>query len=177
VLLFLTASLPVGGQSEQEYEYPLKARFMSRFIHFIAWPDLGSQYEPDTRRDFVVAVYGSSPITRHLDRLFENTVVNGRDIKVRVVDDLDRVKECSVLFLPASVGDDLDAILTETRSRPILTVGDSEGFAARGVIINFYQDGEFLRFEVNRSATDRAGLQLSSNLLRLARIVEENSTK
>jgi hypothetical protein len=54
----------------------------------------------------------------------------------------------------------------------VLTVGDADGFAASGVAINLYTLENRVRIEVNSSAAVRAGVRLSANLMRLARIVE-----
>ena len=54
----------------------------------------------------------------------------------------------------------------------VLTVGDTDGFARDGVAINLYTFDNRVRIEVNSAAAARAGLQLSANLMRLARVVE-----
>jgi len=53
-----------------------------------------------------------------------------------------------------------------------LTIGDGEGFAERGVMINFYLRDRKVRFEINARAAERCGFQISSLLLKVARIVE-----
>jgi YfiR/HmsC-like len=50
--------------------------------------------------------------------------------------------------------------------------GDIEGFASRGVLVNFVVERERVRFEVNLGAAQRGGFRLSSKLLKLARLVE-----
>jgi hypothetical protein len=50
----------------------------------------------------------------------------------------------------------------------ILTIGDTAGFARQGVIINFYLENRKVRFEINAAAARRAGLTISSKLLKLA---------
>jgi preprotein translocase subunit Sec61beta len=44
-------------------------------------------------------------------------------------------------------------------------------FLTQGGIINFYTEGKNLHFEISPDAADAAGLQLSSRLLALARVV------
>jgi len=56
-----------------------------------------------------------------------------------------------------------------------LTVGEAEGFAVLGGIINLTVEGNKVHFEVNRLAADRAGLRISSRLLSLAKIVTERN--
>ena len=53
----------------------------------------------------------------------------------------------------------------------MLTVGDGPGYGTAGVVLNFYTSDTRIRFEANTTAAARARLQISSHLLRLARIV------
>jgi hypothetical protein len=61
-------------------------------------------------------------------------------------------------------------ILTILRTQPTLTVGETERFATRGMI-RFVTERNRVRLEVNVGAAKAAGLTISSNLLRAARIV------
>jgi len=54
-----------------------------------------------------------------------------------------------------------------------LTVGETEGFAVLGGIINLTVEGNKVHFEINRLAADRAGQKISSKLLSIAKIVKE----
>jgi hypothetical protein len=54
----------------------------------------------------------------------------------------------------------------------VLTVSDAPRFAARGGMIEFVREGEHVRFTVNVDAAKRAGLSISSRLLRVARGIE-----
>jgi hypothetical protein len=60
------------------------------------------------------------------------------------------------------------AILEVIQKLPILTVSDMPHFVARGGMIEFVAQPSNVRFEVNRAAAERAGLSLSSELLKLA---------
>lgn len=55
---------------------------------------------------------------------------------------------------------------------PALSVGDSEAFARAGGMAYLYVEDGRMRFGVNVEAAQRAGVQLSSRLLVLARIVK-----
>ena len=50
----------------------------------------------------------------------------------------------------------------------MLTVGETDGFARQGGTIGFTMEGDRVRFEINTRAAQRAGLEISSRLLRLA---------
>jgi len=56
---------------------------------------------------------------------------------------------------------------------PILTVGETPGFAERGGVIRLVLEDNKVRFEVNVDAAHQAGLTISSRLLTLARIIQQ----
>jgi hypothetical protein len=59
----------------------------------------------------------------------------------------------------------------------VLVVGESEGFARAGGVIGFTVEGGTVGFEVNRAAAERAGLTISSRLLKLSRVVGDRSSE
>ena len=78
---------------------------------------------------------------------------------------------CHLLFISRSQTERLPEILRRVQGRSVLTVGDSEGSARRGTVISFLIEDETVQFEVNLQAAERAGIKISSRLLRVARIV------
>ena len=60
---------------------------------------------------------------------------------------------------------------------PILTVGEGARFLQQGGLISFVLEDNRVRFDVNKSAVDRAGLTVSSKLLRVARNVEDGARR
>jgi len=54
-----------------------------------------------------------------------------------------------------------------------MTVGEVEDFARDGGVINFVLRENKVRFEINVSAAERAGLKISSKLLKLADIIRD----
>jgi len=80
-----------------------------------------------------------------------------------------------MVFVPATEKDDAARIVSILNGSSTLTVGESEGFAVRGGIINLMAEGNKLHFEVNLLAADRAGLKISAKMLALARIVHDET--
>ena len=90
--------------------------------------------------------------------------------RARNVEDL---LSCPILFISSSEEKHLPEILPKLKGRNILTVGEKEGFARKGVIINFHMEKKNVRFEVNMDAAERSSLKVSSRLLRLATVIRE----
>ena len=55
----------------------------------------------------------------------------------------------------------------------MLTVGDTDNFAAQGGIINFKIEGGNVRLQINTEAARKDQLHISAKLLSLAEIVDK----
>jgi len=144
----------------------VKAAFLLNFLKFVTWPDASADAPLD------VVVLGADDVAKALEQSAGKQVVGGRAVavrSVRAVRDIGGTPH--LLFIGAGERDRLPALLREYEGRPVLTVGDGAGYGRAGVVLNFYESDTRLRFEANTTAAARAGLQISSHLLRLARIV------
>lgn len=157
--------LALAASGEPVAEYELKAEFLSRFTTFIEWPQNGET------RPFTIGIVGHNPFNGYLDRIAARRIKN-RPVSIRYITELSQLDTCDVVFICGSEKARLAAILAHTESRPILTVGDSNGFAAAGVLINFYTTGDTVRFEINEAAVEKSGLKVSSKLFKLAKVIE-----
>ncbi len=165
----LLASLGGGSGQDAQPEYAIKARFLLQFPEFVAWPPEAGLGDPS--RPFVVLVLGTSPFESYLDAAFAGRKVKGHPVKVVYSQDPARIEDCNLLFICASERDHLKDISARIGPRPILTVGDTEGFSRRGVMINLIVENNLPRFEVNLASARFNGLGISAQLLSLARKV------
>ena len=95
--------------------------------------------------------------------------VGGRSVEVKRVRSDNPLPPCHLLFVP---GADARQMLGKIgREASILTVSDASGFAASGGMIELFQESGRMRFAVNVDTARRSGVQLSSRLLDLAKIV------
>jgi hypothetical protein len=78
---------------------------------------------------------------------------------------------CRVLFISSSETSELGDVLAALGAAPVLTVSDMADFVKLGGMIQFVADGNRVKFEINDGASQRAGLSLSSELLKVARLV------
>ncbi len=84
------------------------------------------------------------------------------------------VGRCHILFLSQSEQGRWPELLKELRDAPTLTVADGPPLVRLGGMVSFVVEAKRVRFEINRSAAEHAGLRISSKLLALARIVESD---
>jgi hypothetical protein len=167
LLLAVLAALSCAGvPAAQPTEYEVKAAFIHNIAKFVEWP------APPASGTARLCLLGRDPFGGALDTLRGKPIgrLTWEIVPAGAGTDL---KACRVLFIAASESGNLGSVLERLGNSPVLTVGDSDGYAERGVMVNFYLEENRVRFEINREAAARARLRLSSQLLKLARIVRE----
>jgi len=162
----LIPAAPVAEPSMDEYQ--VKAAFLFNFTKFVDWP---SEAFSDANSPFVITVFGNDPISSSLEDI-KGKVVNNRKLTVRRVKETQDIGKSNVLFVSPSARKELGRILEALQGQNVLTVGEDGAFTQCGGIINFVKEDNRVRFEVNVTAAERAGLKISSRLLALARVVK-----
>ena len=151
-------------------EFSIKAACIYNFIKFVKWP-------PDTTtvdqgREFVVGIVGLDPFGDAFAPV-ENKPVAGEGKVLRIRrfgpynSDSD-YSSCHLLFIASSEMVNVERILRRTAGKPILTVGDSGRFLESGVMINLIMVDQRVRWEINLHQAENSGLQINSQVLRLA---------
>lgn len=167
LMAVLCMMLPLMAAAEPSSEYEVKAAFIHNIAKFVDWP--AALPSTGSAR---LCLLGRNPFGNALDAL-QGKPVGRLDWEVVQLGSGNGLKNCRVLFIAASERDHLETILQGMGTGPVLTMGDTEGYAERGVMVNFYLEGNKVRFEINREAAARAGIDFGSQLLRLARIVRK----
>jgi hypothetical protein len=162
--ILLTAAAAASATMD---EYAVKAAFLYNFAKFVEWPESAFAAHPETHR---FCVYGTDLFGASLQGL-EKKVVQGRRVVVLHPALPQEAASCQIVFLGRDDAQ-LPEILRALAGRPVLLVGEAEGFTQRGGMINFVIEGKRVRFEINRRASAAAGLAVSSRLLDLAWVVD-----
>ena len=167
----IIACIFAGRIQAQEFnpkEYQVKAVFLFNFIQFVEWPATAF---PSADAPIRVGVFGNDPFNGALETAVHGEKVRQRPIVIERSSRLEALRDCHVVFVCRSEREHVSTILAVMAGRPVLTVGEVPDFARRGGVINFYLEGQKVRFEINRAAAQRSALKLSSQLLSLARLV------
>jgi len=148
-------------------EYLIKAAILYNFAKFTRWPDAAFA---DADAPLDLCVIGVDPFGKALATI-DGKRVGAHPLRTQLIADAAKVARCHLLFVSASEAERLGDILAATNGGAVLTVADLPGFARSGGVITLNVVEDRIRFDVNRSAADRAGLTLSAKLLRLAETV------
>lgn len=157
--------------SDRVKEFQVKALFLYNFANFVEWPSeaFDSQMAP-----LKMCLFGAVPFGNFLD------VVNGVKIRQRMLDvirttDEDDIRQgCHILFVGIDRTDRLQEFFSNLNHLFVLSVGNTEGFAENGGVINIFRTSDQQKFEINLTRAIENGLFISSDLLSLARIINAN---
>jgi hypothetical protein len=173
VTLLTPGRVPLRAQanSEQAEEYQVKAAFLYNFAKFVEWPP---DALPNERSPIIIGILGEDPLGHVLDQAVLGKNINGHELQVARAKSVQDLNRCQIIFVSSSERKRLPEILANLRGADVLTVGDTEGFAPSGGIIQFTLRENRVRLTVNVEAAERARLKISSRLLALAEIVHDD---
>jgi hypothetical protein len=171
VAFALLASNLLGQQSKPR-EYQIKAVYLFNFGRFVDWSASLAAAKSDS---FAVCVIGQDPFGRTLDSTLAGELIDKRKVVAKRISRPQEATTCQVLFISSSEDGRLKDILPPLDELRVLTVSDIPHFSERGGMIQFVLEKDKIRFEVNLTNAERAGLKLSSELLKVAIAVKRNS--
>jgi len=168
ILLLIMAVFNTPAASLAQSESEVKAAFTYNFAKFVQWP---AAVFPSPQAPLVIGVRPQDVLAADLEAL-SGKMVRGRPLKILLASRAEDFQKCHVIVLshPADA-----RLLRETLSKfPILTItNEEENFKNLGAVINFIIEDNKVRFEINLNAARRANLTISSQLLKLGRIVQD----
>lgn len=165
VMLPATLWLSARPSAAQPSEDEVKVGFVLNFVKYTTWPPGSDEGQLVICADRPLALSGQ------LDLLNGRQVV-GRTVQVRAPVRPSDWRNCRVLVIEGDVlqaAEGMRAIATT----PVLTISDEPGFIAAGGMISLKLRAGRVRFDIDQAAARRAGLTLSSQLLKLADEVKQ----
>ena len=167
-LIFFIVSCSITGNiiaQRQEREANLKAVFIYNFTKYIEWDTTNAD------NIFTIGIIGSSPITESLLDIARMNTVDNKKIVIRHFTKPEEISYCNILFIPRKIPFSLESILDKV-VRGMLTISEEDGYAKMGTAFNFVVNNDKLKFEANLRTISAEGLKASSQLLKLAKIVD-----
>jgi hypothetical protein len=153
------------AQVAKPTEYQVKAAYLSNFGRFVEWPAAALAQAENA---FPICVLGEDPMGASLDAALAGETIDRLPLVARRIGKVGEAAGCRILYVGASEESSLPAIVKALEKTSVLTVSDIPQFTTRGGMIEFAVNNNRVRFEVNLAAARRAGLTLSSELLKLA---------
>ena len=177
ILLLLAVVFAGHAQAAEDVallEYKVKGAFLYNFAKFVEWPAVAFKTNDSP---LIIGALGDTMLPPDLEQAVEGRTVNGRPVVVRRSKRIEDLMDAHVLFISSSEQADYGRIMGMLTGRGVLTVGESSEFLRQGGVINFVLRDNKVRFEIDRTAAEREGLQISSQLLKLAVTSDAGDTR
>jgi len=153
-------------QSTQDLE--IEAAFLVKFSSYITWPERAF---PSLGSPLVIGIIGRDPFGSIIDTIARAYMMKGRNVEIRRCFDLRSLCGSHIVFVSNSAMQHMGPIAASAVKRSVLLVGKAPDFLERGGMINFVVVKNRIRFDINIKNTHRAGLEISSKLLKVARSI------
>jgi hypothetical protein len=174
ILLLLVQAWSGNTQQGQYSEYQVKGAFLVKFAMFVDWP---TRSFPDAGTPITIGILGEDPFGDEFETALKSEIANGRHFELKRFRNLQELTDCHMIFVSAPESQRLAEILSATRDKAVLIVGDRDRFAHEGGMVNFIKEGGKVRFEVNAAAIEARGLRISAKLLQVSRPVTPDGAK
>lgn len=160
------ATVPACAAERPSPEARIKAGIVYNLALAVIWPDSALPSGA-----FVIGIVGqdeSDPQFSHLA---------GKEVRRRELSLVNRLAApadgtAQIVYVSRSEQARLADLLRSLARRPLLTVSEIDGFCEAGGMVQLRRDRNRIQLLVNLRAAERAGLKLSSQLLKVAEIVE-----
>lgn len=164
-LVFISSIFSVNlyaGQPSKSYsESSIKAALVYNILHFVEWQSNALTICVYAQDEDDIASFKSLPSQTKSGNALNIKFLhsNGHSVKQN---------NCHIIFISHDSDTNIYGMLTEIKNTERLTIGESSQFISKGGMINFVRKDLTIKFEVNITALKQAGLEISSQVLRIA---------
>lgn len=161
--LLLCLLFCVPAFADKSSEAPLRVAFVFNFIKFIEWPEL------DATHDVTLCVSTTDAGTRSALQQLQGKAANKRIIELVYLapDELAVLDQCHTLYITQAT---LNKNLPNPLPNGVVLVADEPAAQDQNVSIALLRNTEGrIEFAINSSAVNHAGVNISSQLLKLAK--------
>ena len=158
-------------------EVELRAAFLHTFAQFVSYPP---DRFPESSSPFRLCMFGGGSVTEALEEVTRGKSVGDHKVLITPLEQEDDVTSCHLLFVGRSAEGRIAELLGAAEVAGVLTISELDGFCEQGGMVRFWIHRNpaaairvGVRFEVNMDANERSGLQISSKVLRHARLLRD----
>lgn len=143
-----------------------KALFMYNFTKYLEWPSTKN------KGDFIIGIYGTSPIYNDLRIIAEKRKVGTQHIVVKKLTQASDLAQCHIVYLPENRSGKIDEVSDNCKGKGIVIISDKPGLAKSHSGINYVKVDGKQNFEINKKHLEIEGIKINSALLSLGILVE-----
>lgn len=171
--LFLHAALIITGFTSvvtpvmASTASKVKAAIVFKLTRYVQWSE-----EIQADKQLNLCVFGDNDLYSEL-KTTEGKTSKGMAISVEQGNTLaDSSKTCDLLFIGNAANINTRTVTKVLSDKSVLSVSDRSGFAKEGGMVQIKERGGRIRFTVNLKSVRASGLNISSQLLGLAKVIK-----
>jgi len=158
--MVLASIAPAAAWPEDD----VKSAVVLSFLRYSEWP----MSPADSH--LTIGVMGRSSMAVTLRRNLEGRAVNNRTVHViELKPDFDP-RCCQIVYLATNRESEIRPVLANSRSSPVLTLGETDRFLDCGGAVNLMVVDGHMAFEVDLITLAQSGVVISSRLLRYGQV-------
>jgi len=147
----------------------LKAAFLYNFAKFSEWPS--AALAPG--QPLAMCVVGDAAMADALGQTTKGHTIDGHELTVTVLKVGESASGCHLLYVTASEIKRSAGLLLEAKGASVFTVSNADGFAESGGVAQLMVENDRMRFTINIGSSPRGGMNISTKILSLAKIVKD----
>lgn len=161
------SSFMAASVSANEQEYAIKAGFIYNFARYSD----GRWFNSNRFEHYIICSFDPKFVLTASKTLVGKKVKN-RTVEVHLVSRKGRPDaSCNTFFLAEPDYDLLTKVVNNSELSRSMLIGEKAGFLEAGGHINLFLNSGKVRFEVDAHRLKQAGIQMSSQVLRLGRVL------
>lgn len=166
VFVLAAFALPLQAHASSKKEALVKGAFIYKFVHFyIGWP------ESKNASNINICTLDAASAD-HMKVIFDkasqkSAAKNYTLLKLQNADGA--AQRCHVLYMGKAQESALPSIIASLANAPVLTVADADNFTVNGGMIELkLKNNKLAIAAINKAQSDKAGINISPELLELA---------
>ena len=184
--LFLS-SVHAYNKDNTNEQLKVKAAFILNLARFVEWPNVSKDNE---KQNVTICFYQYNFLKESIDTIL-NKKINNKPVKIKIVKELSLKESCEVVLIPASAlsmfvkynnFENLHERITITdlssddSEHSLDQALENEYLLENKIIFRLKRRKSRLHFEINKIASERLGINIGSELLKLGVLVKDQDS-
>lgn len=147
-----------------ESQEKLQAAIIGKIAKFITWEDSSSE-------KFVITILNNDS-GNTFEKLYKNKHIKGKKVEIKYISNINQLSFTNILYIPKVTSKELKNILNKSKSKNILTISDTRGFAEKNGMVQVYFISQKPKLKINLDIANQENLKIKSSLLKIADVVK-----
>jgi hypothetical protein len=149
-------------QQKDDTQAKIKAVYIYGFTKYFEWTN-------NKEGNFTITVLGENTnLLNELGNTIKNKSVGAQKIELKNHNTISEIDQTSILYITPDKSHLLTEALSKFKGKSVLIITEKQGLARVGATINFIVDENKQKFELNKLAASKAGLNVGSGIEKLA---------